>query len=259
MKMDRPDHLQKDPTPTQIQDLHLAVEDLCVFYGEAQALNHVSLSVKKGQTVAVLGSNGAGKTTLLRTLTGMLRPREGNIVFSGLNIEGKPPSEIIRKGIAIVPEGGELFGAMSVSDNLLLGTYPMSRSERKEKLSARLKTAFDTFPILKSRLSQKAETLSGGERQMLAVARALMSNPELVALDEPSLGLSPLLVTEMMRLLKNVCSNMSISILLVEQNAKAALKIADYAYVLERGEVSFQGSGREVVSNPSIYSAYLGG
>ncbi len=257
--MDKQDHLQEDATPAQIRDLHLAVEGLCVFYGEAQALNHVSLSVRKGQTVAVLGSNGAGKTTLLRTLTGIFRPREGNIVFNGLNIEGKLPSEIIRNGIAIVPEGGELFGAMSVYDNLLLGTYPMSRSERKNKLTARLKTAFDTFPILKSRLNQKAETLSGGERQILAVARALMSNPGLVALDEPSLGLSPLLVMEMMRLLKNVSGNMGISILLVEQNAKAALKIAGYAYVLERGEVSFQGRGREVISNPSIYSAYLGG
>ncbi len=257
--MDRPDHSQKDPNPTQIQEVHLAVEDLCVFYGEAQALNHVSLSVKKAQTVAVLGSNGAGKTTLLKTLTGMLRPREGNIVFGGLNIGGKHPSEIIRNGITSVPEGGELFGAMSVSDNLLLGTYSLSRNERKEKFTGRLETTFETFPILKSRLSQKAETLSGGERQMLAVARALMSNPRLVALDEPSLGLSPLLVMEMMRLLKNICSDMEISILLVEQNAKAALKIADYAYVLQRGEVSFQGRGREVISNPSIYSAYLGG
>ncbi|HKI49546.1 MAG TPA: ABC transporter ATP-binding protein [Desulfobacteria bacterium] len=258
MKRAKPDYLEADVSVTQNKDILLAVHDLCVSYGEAQALNHVSLFIKKGQSVAVLGSNGAGKTTLLKTVTGMLRPREGNIIFAGEKIEGMPPSEIIRSGVTSVPEGGELFGAMSVSDNLLLGTYSLLPSERKEKLTARLESTFETFPILKSRFNQKAETLSGGERQMLAVARALMSDPGLMALDEPSLGLSPLLVTEMMGLLKNICGTRGVSILLVEQNAKAALKIADYAYVLERGEVSFQGNGREVISNQSIYSAYLG-
>ena len=258
MKREKPEYSETDTSAAEDKDIQLTVRDLCVSYGEARALNQVSLSVKKGQTVAVLGSNGAGKTTLLRTLTGMLRPRKGSIVFGGERIEGMPSSEIIRMGITSVPEGGELFGAMSVFDNLLLGTYSLRRGERKEKFNARLEATFGTFPILKSRLKQKAETLSGGERQMLAVARALMSNPELMALDEPSLGLSPLLVTEMMGLLNNIRGDRGISILLVEQNAKAALKIADYAYVLERGEVSFQGNGREVISNPSIYSAYLG-
>ncbi len=245
--------------PAVSQEIELRVENLCVYYGEAQALDSISLSAKKGQVVAVLGSNGAGKTTLLRALAGMIQPRKGKILLNGERIDGRSPNEIIRKGIASVPEGGELFGPMSVADNLLLGTYSLCRSDRKKKLSQRLETAFQTFPILQNRLSQKAETLSGGERQMLAVARALMSDPKLVALDEPSLGLSPLLVTEMMALLQDICSQMGISIILVEQNAKAALRIADFAYVLERGAVSFEGAGEDVAADPSIYTAYLGG
>ena len=240
------------------QRIELQVADLSVLYGEAQALHAVSLQVKKGRIAAVLGSNGAGKTTLLRTLTGMIKPSAGEIILNDERIEGLPPNEIIRKGIASVPEGGELFGPMSVADNLLLGAYSLGRHERKQELSARMETVFRTFPILKLRLDQKAETLSGGERQMLAVGRALMSNPRLMALDEPSLGLSPLLVTEMMALLENIRGGMKISIILVEQNAQAALKIADYAYVLERGAVSFEGIGKDVAGDPSIYTAYLG-
>ena len=257
--MAEPNILHTASSPTDAGKVELKVADLSVFYGEAQALDSVSLSVEKGLVVAVLGSNGAGKTTLLRALTGMIKSKEGEIFLQGQRIDGCSPNEIIRKGLASVPEGGELFGPMSVADNLLLGTYSLSRSDRKKKLPERLETAFETFPILKKRLSQKAETLSGGERQMLAVARALMSDPILVALDEPSLGLSPLLVTEMMALLRNICNQMGISIVLVEQNAKAALKIADFAYVLERGAISFQGSGKDVAEDPSIYTAYLGG
>jgi len=253
------DHVRAVERRRQAENRQLEVEDICTFYGEARALNKVSLSVNTGEIVAVLGSNGAGKTTLLRTLTGVLPPRQGKIVFRGESIQGKPPSEIIRKGITSVPEGGELFGAMSVSDNLLLGTYSLNRRERREHLTARLERTFNTFPVLKARINQKAETLSGGERQMLAVARALMSSPRLVALDEPSLGLSPILVIEMMKLLKHICREMRVSIILVEQNAKAALKIADYAYVLERGEVVLKGNSQEVMANPTIYSAYLGG
>jgi len=237
----------------------LKMESVCTFYGEAQALRDVSLAVETSRIVAVLGSNGAGKTTLLRSLTGIKRPRSGKIIFEGESIGGLPPSEIIRKGIASVPEGGELFGSMRVSDNLLLGTYALSAKERKSRFAELLEMTFQTFPVLKARLNQKAETLSGGERQMLAVARALMSCPRIIALDEPSLGLSPILVTEMMKLLKHICRDMGVSILLVDQNAKAALKIADYAYVLERGNMVLEGSSREVTSDPAIYSAYLGG
>ena len=242
-------------TPTHL----LEVKDVCTFYAEAQALNKVSLSVNAGEIVAVLGSNGAGKTTLLKTLTGLLAPRYGKIFFRNESIEGMAPNDIIGKGISSVPEGRELFGSMSVSDNLVLGSYSLSNKERKGTFSTQLEMVFNIFPILKRRLKQSAETLSGGEQQMLAVGRALIPSPKLLALDEPSLGLSPLLTMEMMNLLKQVCHQKGVAILLVEQNAKAALKIADYVYVLERGEVVLEGNSTEVMANPRIYSAYLGG
>jgi branched-chain amino acid transport system ATP-binding protein len=251
------DHIQSG-REVRRGDPIIEVRDVCVFYGQAPALKDVSLSVPEGGVVAVLGSNGAGKTTLLRTVTGLLAPRSGDIVFKGAAIEGRHPSKIIRMGVASVPEGGELFSTMHVYDNLLLGAYPLNRHERKEKLPARLDMVFHTFPVLQTRLNQKAETLSGGERQMLALARALMSGPTLIALDEPSLGLSPLLVIEMMRLLNQIRQEMGMSIMLVEQNAKAALRIADYAYILERGEVVLKGESEEIAANPAVYSAYLG-
>jgi branched-chain amino acid transport system ATP-binding protein len=182
-------------------DHQLEIHDLSTFYEEAQALKGVSLFINLDEVVAILGSNGAGKTTLLRTVTGLITPRQGKIVFQGRSIEGLAPHRIIRMGITSVPEGRELFGAMSVSDNLLLGTYSASRRERGEILSNRLAMVFKLFPILRERRKQRAETLSGGEQQMLAVGRALMANPRLLALDEPSLGLSPRLVTEMMKTL----------------------------------------------------------
>ena len=239
-------------------DHQLDVRDVCVYYDEAQALDGLSLSVNSGEIVAVLGSNGAGKTTLLRTVAGVLKPRTGEIFFLGKSIGGRSPSDVIRTGITSVPEGGELFGPMSVADNLLLGAYTLSRGERKGKLPVRLETVYNTFPVLKSRLNQQAQTLSGGERQMLGVGRALMNSPKLMALDEPSLGLSPILVQEMMQLLKRICREMHVSMLLVEQNAKAALKIADYAYVLERGRIVLEGESQQVGEDPSIYAAYLG-
>ena len=237
----------------------LEVKDVCTFYGEAQALNKVSLSVNTKEIVAVLGSNGAGKTTLLRTLTGILTPRYGQIILGGESIKGMAPNDIISKGIATVPEGRELFGPMSVSDNLLLGAYSLSNRERREIFSTQLEMVFSIFPVLKERLNQKAETLSGGEQQMLAVGRALIPRPKLLALDEPSLGLSPILTVEMMNSLKQICYQKGVAILLVEQNAKAALKIADYVYVLERGEIVLEGSSEEVMANSRIYAAYLGG
>ena len=251
------DHIQSG-REVRRGDPVIEVRDVCVFYGQAPALKDVSLFVPEGGIVSVLGSNGAGKTTLLRTVTGLLSPRSGNIVFKDTNIGGLHPSRIIRMGVASVPEGGELFSTMHVYDNLLLGAYSLSRRERREMLQARLDMIFQTFPVLKTRLHQKAETLSGGERQMLAVARALMSQPEVIALDEPSLGLSPLLIIEMMRLMNQIRQEMGMSILLVEQNAKAALRIADYAYILERGEVVLKGESEEIAANPAVYSAYLG-
>jgi branched-chain amino acid transport system ATP-binding protein len=189
----------------------------------------------------------------------LLIPRTGTITFEQENIEGLPAHVIIRKGIASVPEGRELFGTMTVWDNLLMGTYSLNETERKEILKGRLDVIFGLFPILNKRLKQKAETMSGGEQQMLAVGRALMANPRLLVLDEPSLGLSPVLVAEMMGALKRICIEMEVSLLLVEQNARAALKIADYVYVLERGAVVLSGTCVNVISSPTIQAAYLGG
>jgi len=206
----------------------------------------------------VLGSNGAGKTTLLKTLTGLIGIRSGKITFNNEIITDMPPNKIIKKGVASVPEGRQLFGTMSVSDNLLLGTYSLTKSERKEMLEARSEMIFKLFPVLKARLQQPSETLSGGEQQMLALGRALMSNPRLLALDEPSLGLSPLLVKEMMKMLKLISRELGVSILLVEQNARAAIKIAEYVYVLERGEITLSNTAEEVTASERIQSAYLG-
>jgi branched-chain amino acid transport system ATP-binding protein len=237
----------------------LEITELCAFYGEAQVLKSVSLEVHAMEVVAILGSNGAGKTTLLRTVTGLLGTRSGTIIFENEQVRGKAAHQIIRKGIASVPEGRELFGTMTVWDNLLMGTYPLPKTKRKEMLDTRLDMVYSLFPVLKERLKQRAETLSGGEQQMLAIGRALMAGPKLLALDEPSLGLSPILVTEMMQALKKICSGMGVSLLLVEQNARAALKIADYVYLLERGQVVLSGMCLDVISSPMIQKSYLGG
>jgi len=209
--------------------------------------------------VTILGSNGAGKTTLLNSITGLVVPRAGKIVFKNKEIQGMPPHRIIRQGVASVPEGRQLFGAMSVADNLLLGAYILARRERKQTLRPRLDMVFSLFPILGERLNQRADTMSGGQQQMLAVGRALMANPTLLALDEPSLGLSPLLVGNLMTMMNRVCKEWRISVLLVEQNARAALKIADYVYVLERGAVVHDDSCGNMIANPAIQAAYLGG
>lgn len=240
-------------------EARLQIEGISTFYGEAQALKNVSLRVHPNEVVAILGSNGAGKSTLLKTLTGLVSPRQGKIVLDGESIQGRPPHEIIRKGIASVPEGRELFGSLTVSENLELGTYSLSPAVRKKVQARRLEMVFSLFPVMGQRLKQKAETLSGGEQQMLAMGRALMANPKLLASDEPSLGLAPLLVAEMMRTLRRICDEWGVSLLLVEQNARAAIKIADYVYVLERGAVVLEGTCEEVIASPKIQSAYLGG
>ena len=237
----------------------LSIEGISTYYGEARALNNVTIRVHPKEVVAILGSNGAGKSTILKTLTGLLTPRSGSITLEGKRIDGKPPHEIIRTGVASVPEGRELFGTMTVIENLLLGTYSLPGRRRKELTSDRLAMVYHLFPILKERVGQRADTMSGGQQQMLAVARALMAMPTLLALDEPSLGLSPLLVAEMMKVLSQICKQWEVSLLLVEQNARAALKIADYVYVLERGEIVLEGACAQVIESPTIQAAYLGG
>ncbi|MBI5446532.1 MAG: ABC transporter ATP-binding protein [Deltaproteobacteria bacterium] len=248
----------KVPAARTAETLLLSMEGIHAYYGEAQVLKGVDLAVHAGEVVAILGSNGAGKTTLLRALTGLLRPARGTVSFAREAIQGLPPHVIIRRGIASVPEGRELFGAMSVRDNLLLGTYSVPANARGD-LDAQLEMVFSLFPILKERLKQRADTMSGGQQQMLAIGRALMAKPKLLALDEPSLGLSPLLVAEVMSVLKRICSEWGLSLLLVEQNARAALKVADHVYVLERGEVALHGTCSEVVESEEIRRAYLGG
>ena len=239
--------------------VRLQIDRISTFYGEAQALKDVSLEVRSREVVAILGSNGAGKSTLVKTLTGLVPSTTGKILFDGQSIEDQQAHEIIRKGVACVPEGRELFGSLSVRENLELGAYSLLSSTRKEVSGQRLEMVFSLFPILRHRLKQKAETLSGGEQQMLAMGRALMANPKLLACDEPSLGLAPLLVSEMLKTLRRICDELEVSLLLVEQNARAALKIADYVYVLERGEVVLEGACEEVVTSRTIQAAYLGG
>jgi branched-chain amino acid transport system ATP-binding protein len=247
----RSDEREKD-------DSLLIIKNISVFYGDAQVLKDVCLSVKDNEIVGILGSNGAGKTTLLKTLTGLIKLRAGKITFDSGTITNMPPDKIIKKGIASVPEGRQLFGTMSVADNLLLGTYALSKSERKDMLDRRMELIFELFSVLKARLQQPSETLSGGEQQMLALGRALMSNPRLLALDEPSLGLSPLLVKEIMKMLALISCDLGVSILLVEQNARAAIKISDYVYVLERGEITLNGVPEKIATSERIRSAYLG-
>jgi len=236
----------------------LTISHVDAFYGDAQALKDILMEVREGEIAVLLGSNGAGKSTLLKTVTGRLKVKRGTIRFGGQNLTTFPPFGVVRKGIASVPEGRELFGTMSVADNLLLGTYPLGKKARRAMLAHRLPMVFELFPVLQKRLRQAAETLSGGEQQMLALGRALMADPRLLVLDEPSLGLSPLLVQEMMDLLKIITRKLRISILLAEQNAKAAMRIADYVYVLENGTIKIEGTPRTMTSTGTLLSAYLG-
>jgi branched-chain amino acid transport system ATP-binding protein len=232
----------------------LEIFDLKVFYGAIKALDGVSLCVPQGRIVALLGANGSGKTTTLRAITGLKTPQGGRLVFAGREIQGRPTHEIIRSGIALVPEGRRIFANLTVYENLLLGAY--CRRDQ-QALGRDLDFLYDTFPRLGERRAQVAGTLSGGEQQMLAVGRALMSRPQLLLLDEPSLGLAPLLVKEVFHIIA-LLNQRGVTILLVEQNAVAALKIAHHAYVLETGRVVLAGSGAELLANPQLQEAYLG-
>jgi branched-chain amino acid transport system ATP-binding protein len=232
----------------------LEVSDLEVAYGDVGALWGVSLHVDPGTIVALVGANGAGKTTLLRTVSGLLRPKGGSIRLAGQSLVGKAPQEIASMGIAHVPEGRGLFRQMTVLENLELGAFqPKARPRTKELLDK----AYALFPRLKERAHQKAGSLSGGEQQMLAIARATMSEPTLLILDEPSLGLSPLVVQQMFSLIQTL-HGQGVTILLVEQNIHQALKVADYAFVLQTGSLAMQGTGAELIADPEIQKAYMG-
>ncbi|MBX3110755.1 MAG: ABC transporter ATP-binding protein [Fimbriimonadaceae bacterium] len=232
----------------------LTIDGLHVYYGAIRALHNVSLEVREGEVVSIIGSNGAGKSTLLRTISGLQRPREGTITFMGEQIQETSPDQIVRLGISQSPEGRKIFTNMTVYENLQLGAYI-----RKDKeIEADMDKIMKRFPRVRERLKQSAGTMSGGEQQMLAICRALMSRPKLLLLDEPSMGLAPNLVTEIFSIIRDLNAD-GCTILLVEQNAHRALEVAHRAYVLETGDVVLSGVGKDLLTDPKVKEAYLGG
>jgi branched-chain amino acid transport system ATP-binding protein len=231
----------------------LEVEDLEVRYGGVRALREVGLAVRAGEIVALLGSNGAGKTTTLRAISGMVSPSAGRISFDNRRIDRLPPEEVVRRGVAHVPEGRQVFPELSVEENLLIGAYA-----RRSGIKSQLAALYARFPILKERRAQPGGNLSGGEQQMLAIARALMGAPRLVLLDEPSMGLAPRTVQQVFDLLRTLNSQDGTALLLVEQNARMALGLASRAYLLETGRVVLSGTAEEVRTSPALASSYLG-
>ena len=232
----------------------LKINNLNVFFGGIHALKGISFDVPIGKVITLIGANGAGKSTTLRTICGLIKPKEGKIKFNNKEITNIPTDKIVKKGIALIPEGRKIFPNLTVEENLALGAF--ARTDKKETAKD-LEWVYELFPKIKERLWQKGGTLSGGEQQMLAVARGLMSRPKLLMLDEPSLGLAPLLVKEIFDIIKRIHQE-GMTVLLVEQNAFAALKIADYAYVLETGKVVLQGTGEELLQDDGVKKAYLG-
>ena len=233
----------------------LKIEDINVYYGAIHALKGISLEVPEGEIVTLIGANGAGKSTTLRTISGLLKPKTGQITFEGQNIAGAAAQDIVKKGICHVPEGRRIFANMSVLENLELGAYIRSDSKG---IAEDLESVFKRFPRLRERKSQVAGTLSGGEQQMLAIGRALMSRPRLLLMDEPSMGLAPLLVKEIFAIIKEINAS-GTTILLVEQNANMALSVAQKAYVLETGRITRSGTAKELSESEAVRKAYLGG
>jgi branched-chain amino acid transport system ATP-binding protein len=233
----------------------LETKDLWVHYGKAEAIKGISMEVKEGSIVTLIGANGAGKTTTLRTISGLKRPTSGEVLYQGRRIDGLPPHEIVRRGITHVPEGRQLFYTLSVMQNLEMGGFLLKgRSDFKKNLESML----EHFPVLKDRIKNQATDLSGGEQQMVAVARALMSNPKLVLMDEPSLGLSPLMVKEVSDIITQI-NKTDVTIVLVEQNARMALRLANIAYVLEVGTIALRGDAKIIAKDEYVTKAYLGG
>ena len=233
----------------------LKLDRIDVYYGNIQALWRVSLTVEAGEVVTIVGSNGAGKSTILRGITGLIKPRNGSIAFEGRRIDALSPDQIVRLGMSMVPEGRELFPRMTVRDNLELGAAYIDRAYVQTAES--LEWVLTLFPVLRERSRQLAGTLSGGEQQMLAIGRALMSRPKLLMLDEPSLGLAPLLVAGVFRTVQQI-NREGVTLLLVEQNVRQSLTLAHRAYVLENGRMVMEGKGRELIADPHVKEAYLG-
>lgn len=232
----------------------LEIKDLEVNYGVIKAIKGVSFDVNEGEIIALIGANGAGKTTILHTITGLIQAKKGSIVFDGKELTKTPPHKIVSMGMAHVPEGRRIFQQLSVLENLKLGAYT---HKDKSEIASTLKMVYERFPRLEERKNQVAGTLSGGEQQMLAMGRALMSKPRIILMDEPSMGLSPLLVSEIFDIIK-VINESGTTVLLVEQNAKKALSIADRAYVLETGKITLSGDAKDLINDESVKKAYLG-
>ena len=233
----------------------LKLADLDVYYGAIHALRNVSVTVEEGEIVTLIGANGAGKSTLLRTASGMVRPKSGAVTFLGQDVTRVSMSSIVGRGLIHCPEGRRIFANMSVKENLELGAY--LRND-KAQIAKDMERALDLFPRVRERLGQVAGTLSGGEQQMLAIARALLSKPKLLMLDEPSLGLAPVIVQDIFRIIKEI-NREGVSVLLVEQNANQALAVADRGYVIETGKIVLEGPAKELLVNPEVRRAYLGG
>ena len=236
----------------------LEVSGLNVLYGPVRALKGVSLTVPEGKIVALIGANGAGKSTLLKAISGLVPIGEGSVAFEGRTISGYPPERIVSAGISQIPEGRQIFAPLKVIDNLRLGAFLFRGQRHKNETKALMEYVYQVFPVLRDRANQIAGTLSGGEQQMLAIGRALMSRPKLLILDEPSMGLAPLLVREIFGVIETL-NQEGRTVLLVEQNARAALHVADYAYVLETGSVTAEGPSQKLLENEGIRKAYLGG
>ncbi len=242
------------PTPTTAaSDTVLRLHDVHTYYGAIHALQGISLEVRRGEIVTLIGANGAGKTTTLKTISGLLHPRSGTVEFEGKDISRVPAHELVRLGIGQAPEGRRIFSRLTVLENLLMGGFTRTRAENEEQITH----VFELFPRLQERASQKGGTLSGGEQQMLAIGRALMTRPSVLLLDEPSLGLAPILVQQIFRIIREI-NERGMTILLVEQNALQALSIANRGYVLQTGAVVLSGGSTELVANEMVRKAYLG-
>ena len=236
----------------------LKIENLRAYYDSIPALKGVSIDVPNGEVVSIIGANGAGKSTLLKSISGLIKSKEGDILYKDQDILALTANKIVSLGISQVPEGRQLFGHLTVQDNINLGAYLYFKRRNRSEIEERIEKVFRLFPVLKQRTKQIAGTLSGGEQQMLAIARALMGRPELLLLDEPSMGLAPLIVREIFSVIKQL-NESGVTILLVEQNAKAALNVAQHAFVLETGEIVLEGLASELLDNPKVKEAYLGG
>lgn len=235
---------------------YFAVTDLVVKYGQVNAVNGISIKAEKGQIVSLVGANGAGKSSMLRAITGLVRAKAGAVIFDGEDITGKGTDQIVSRGVSMVPEGRRIFPFMSVRDNLLMGAY---RNRDRAQVRRDLEAVFDRFPRLRERSGQSAGSLSGGEQQMVAIGRALMNRPRLLLLDEPSLGIAPIIVRDIARFIATINREDGVSIILVEQNSRMALKLSSYAYVLENGHIALEGKSDELANNDEVRKAYLGG